>query len=206
MINVVRQSQTAKCTLLSMVLCACATSLWIRSVFRCDAWKECDRLSTGNVYTYRFFEAHSGFGRIQITRSMCSSIRPELVSQLYGISESEAGTIVWTTNLAGSPSKMQGFWKSVGFEESIGNYYDIASKSTIYDWSVTFPYWIIVCILLLLPLRWGYKRYTKSRPGIGQRCSTCDYNLTGNISGMCPECGAACKAADPAGASPAAGN
>jgi len=32
-------------------------------------------------------------------------------------------------------------------------------------------------------------------------CPSCGYNLTGNSSGVCPECGAACKAADPAGVS-----
>jgi hypothetical protein len=37
-------------------------------------------------------------------------------------------------------------------------------------------------------------------------CERCGYDLTGNTSGACPECGAACKAADPAGVSPAAGN
>jgi hypothetical protein len=37
-------------------------------------------------------------------------------------------------------------------------------------------------------------------------CLACGYNLTGNTSGVCPECGAACKAANPAGVSPAAGD
>jgi hypothetical protein len=37
-------------------------------------------------------------------------------------------------------------------------------------------------------------------------CSHCGYDLAGNLSGICPECGAACKAASPAGESPAAGN
>ena len=37
-------------------------------------------------------------------------------------------------------------------------------------------------------------------------CVRCGHSLTGNVSGICPECGAACKAASPAGASPAAGD
>lgn len=40
----------------------------------------------------------------------------------------------------------------------------------------------------------------------GLRCRTCGYNLKGNISRICPECGAACKAADPAGESRATGD
>ena len=36
-------------------------------------------------------------------------------------------------------------------------------------------------------------------------CFYCGYDLRGGHS-VCPECGAACKAANPAGESPAAGN
>lgn len=30
----------------------------------------------------------------------------------------------------------------------------------------------------------------KKRPVTPPQCTNCDYNLTGNVSGVCPECGA----------------
>ena len=66
--------------------------------------------------------------------------------------------------------------------------------------------WIPPAVFLAFVLASGrvlVRRYRTPKPG---RCPTCSYNLTGNTSGVCPECGAACKAASPAGVSPAAGN
>jgi len=51
---------------------------------------------------------------------------------------------------------------------------------------------ILLCLLLafyLLPLKWltdVLRRAPRTRPGF---CARCGYNLTGNTSGVCPECG-----------------
>ena len=37
----------------------------------------------------------------------------------------------------------------------------------------------------------------RRRRGRGRFCRHCGYNLRGNVSGACPECGAACTAAPP---------
>jgi hypothetical protein len=50
------------------------------------------------------------------------------------------------------------------------------------------PAWFILSLTLLLPaaslLRW-WRRRRRRRIGL---CSRCGYELTGNVSGVCPEC------------------
>lgn len=58
------------------------------------------------------------------------------------------------------------------------------------QWQVRVRYYWIVALLLVPPLRWALQFYHQKRPGIAC-CVQCHYNLTGNTSGICPECGIA---------------
>jgi len=57
---------------------------------------------------------------------------------------------------------------------------------------VAIPVWCLVVLFSLLPCLWLWRWYffPIRLPG---RCRRCGYNLTGNTSGMCPECGSAIK-------------
>jgi len=58
---------------------------------------------------------------------------------------------------------------------------------------LSIPCWFLLLVSLPLPLRWAFLH----RGGGRFRrciCRTCGYNLTGNVSGVCPECGAAIRA------------
>ena len=48
-----------------------------------------------------------------------------------------------------------------------------------------FPTVVIACTSLAL-LLWSKFRVRRIPPGF---CQVCEYNLTGNVSGRCPECG-----------------
>jgi len=50
--------------------------------------------------------------------------------------------------------------------------------------AIAVPLWVV---LALLGLPTGY--LWLSRPVDPYACTTCGYNLTGNVSGICPECG-----------------
>jgi len=53
------------------------------------------------------------------------------------------------------------------------------------------PAWMACLLLAILPVTF-VGRAMRNRALIRwHRCSTCGYNLTGNTSGVCPECGTA---------------
>jgi hypothetical protein len=61
--------------------------------------------------------------------------------------------------------------------------------------SLALPYWVPFLFFAILPgARWFlWRRTRRCRLAIG-KCKKCGYNLTGNISGICPECGTAIAA------------
>jgi len=66
----------------------------------------------------------------------------------------------------------------------------VVDKRSGSNWTLVYvPLWLVFVALGLLP---AYRaivmqrtRYRLAR----RRCSTCSYDLTGNTSGICPECG-----------------
>jgi hypothetical protein len=52
-------------------------------------------------------------------------------------------------------------------------------------WVIRFPLWPPL-VVLLVPTLWLWHRDRRIPPG---HCRKCGYNLTGNVSGRCPECG-----------------
>jgi hypothetical protein len=56
-------------------------------------------------------------------------------------------------------------------------------------WAVWIPFWI-PSVIIGVPAAFLWYRDRRIPPG---RCQRCGYNLTGNVSGRCPECGTAVK-------------
>ena len=52
-----------------------------------------------------------------------------------------------------------------------------------------FPYWVAVAVLAALPLYGAYCLVRFGRGRLSGGCVRCGYSLTGNTSGVCPECG-----------------
>jgi hypothetical protein len=55
------------------------------------------------------------------------------------------------------------------------------------SWSV--PFWSFVAVTSVLPLLFFHDARKRRRRRLSHRCERCGYNLTGNASGVCPECG-----------------
>jgi len=56
---------------------------------------------------------------------------------------------------------------------------------------VQVPLWLVTAATAGLPLLWAARWLLRRRRVPGGHCQRCGYNLTGNVSGVCPECGAA---------------
>ncbi|MDB5318451.1 MAG: hypothetical protein JWN40_82 [Phycisphaerales bacterium] len=62
---------------------------------------------------------------------------------------------------------------------------------------VTIPLWLVAAIALPLPLLWAevWRRQSGRKRGfLLGLCTHCSYDLRGNVSGVCPECGIAITA------------
>ena len=73
--------------------------------------------------------------------------------------------------------------------EWYGGFVDWSEKDTIY-WIAGIPLWEPILALSVYPtiafIRGPVRRWRRRRKGW---CIPCGYDLTGNVSGVCPECG-----------------
>jgi hypothetical protein len=70
-------------------------------------------------------------------------------------------------------------WTLAGVRVCIGKGFDFSA-----------PFWLVAALLLapvLAPI--VVRRAVRARRAKKGRCANCGYNLTGNVSGRCPECG-----------------
>ena len=58
------------------------------------------------------------------------------------------------------------------------------------------PYWCVLAVTLPLPVGRLIRRRRSARRRKMNLCTDCGYDLAGNISGICPECGKAIQPAD----------
>jgi len=83
-------------------------------------------------------------------------------------------------------------WSALGFEAVAaeeGSWKTAwAGTDRTADWSVTVPLWAVALAFAVRPA-WcaaAWHRSARRRPG---HCGKCGYDLTANVSGVCPECG-----------------
>lgn len=76
----------------------------------------------------------------------------------------------------------------------------------LYDHRLIVPFWFPTCLAAVLPLLALQRRQTSRRRKRQGRCVSCGYDLTGNMSGICPECGNTTEGATVWGASQGSGS
>ena len=68
--------------------------------------------------------------------------------------------------------------------------YTTGTRDASTRWRFTMPLWPIVALAAVAPAVWLVDPLRKRRRRKAGQCAACGYDLTGNVSGVCPECGA----------------
>ena len=62
-------------------------------------------------------------------------------------------------------------------------------RDTFCYWMLAVPCWLFVLLAAVPPGAYALGWYTRKRRVVRGRCRNCGYNLVGNMSHVCPECG-----------------
>jgi hypothetical protein len=176
-------------TALSLLLCVAVTAAWVRSDY-CLLHGRYNR-SPGPDETHALF-----FGAESFAGTLTFTFGHRYFGPVYlrGLSEEATRTFgAWY------PPGLR--WDAAGGEKAmllsapaaaVRARHNVDTRSPGYrsdDWVLAVPHWLPAALLGVMPAVW-LNRFRKTRrvrrPGL---CRTCGYDLTGNASGVCPECG-----------------
>lgn len=182
---------TVKCTrwqwgtVISTILLILTTCIWARSLWFVDSL----RVPLSPVKDFR---ASSYLGRCSIgtqidsQRQRAEGIHVDswTVGQYLG----RIGQMQWIlAQGSGGTTRQPDFDPHKWFAWNRGTF--TVRGRTLGGTSVTFPHLIPLALFSIAPTVaiWrGCRRYSRDR---SNKCSNCGYDLTGNVSGRCPECG-----------------
>jgi hypothetical protein len=146
-------------SLLSLMLCITGGAMWLRSKW----WWE-------NIPLGEHHMIESVGGRISVFWLTGMGPRPPDSERASEYGSSHHPPLV--RHLAGF-----GYW----FQRSM--------DGTAIIQVIVIPYWFPVAALVALPLTWMFDHLRRRRASGTRHCCACFYDLTGNTSGVCPECG-----------------
>lgn len=168
-------------TAMSLLACLAAAGLWVRAHFVC----EMVHLRTGGRWFFLVnYPNRIGLGGWDRAEHDPVRALPRARTYQRRSAEYAAGEL----QRAGHDAR-----RYVGFAGLAFLHGDAGLRSA---WQVTVPYWLVLLGFGFAPARRGW-RALRRRPPPGH-CPRCAYDLTGNVSGTCPECGAAVAELQPA--------
>ncbi len=90
----------------------------------------------------------------------------------------------WAWGATAALGIMGAFWCASGWVRPSGSARVVPGDRDMPWW-----FWALALLLALVAARWWYLSWAvRHRPRMGC-CGKCGYDLTGNVSGRCPECG-----------------
>jgi hypothetical protein len=183
-------------TLLSLLLCVAVCGLWVRSSLVGEAvWSSTVRAGHDGRLHRRFWRATSGGGALDVYCVRGETDQRQFAG-LFPVG-TERGRLVlgeperqavgrgvagpWRFGLRFSPQDAMGYLRGpAGRQVWMGR-----------SWRLALPYWLVATVTATPPALWLARRRGRRRRARIARglCPTCGYDLTGNRSGVCPECG-----------------
>ena len=173
-------------SVMSLVLCVATVALWVRSYWQ----------SYSLYYDSRVHDGRAWGGRVRAPRGL-------LIVQTYRDVVRRGQELEYQRGKGAEPGwrlegneavayasplyLIRGLWTFyLSFDSSTNGPSDpeMSSKST----TAISPLWVLVLIFAAPIGFWSYRRL-RSRRRLPGNCSACGYDLAGNTSGVCPECG-----------------
>jgi hypothetical protein len=174
---------------LSLLLCGVSIALWVRSYFRSDtAWYS--RPAQGETFaSVRWWQFDTARGDVAVARKFARYRGAPRQTPLAGWR--------WQTNAptdrvflaSGARTRFETGARAAGFEFYSAEY-DGADGSRSGQRRIVVPVWAVVLVTAALPAVRLWRRLRRGRFA-PCHCRRCGYDLRGNESGVCPECGRA---------------
>jgi hypothetical protein len=154
----------------SLLTCLLMLGLWVRSYSTSEEILFDHMAGAGTAR----WSVHSTSGQLHLIHAV--------------ISEGQPLSFGWHYARAASPLSSSAKRPWNGFHAVFN--ITIRNRSPIWIWDiVVVPQWFIAALFAIAPSIWLIRRLrATSHPPPGL-CKSCNYDLTGNTSGTCPECG-----------------
>jgi len=168
---------------LSLLLCVATVVLWVRSYRTRDAigwgWHG------GNCHL-----AQSIVGRVHVLSDLDGGCEG-------GFSYSAMRLVpnpMWNAGMSSYPVKVEWhgpfIWQTYTRSSGFGFMPGGRSSFVInHHRLIVVPHWALSGLWAVGPAVWAVACVRRRRWAIEGRCAACGYDLTGNVSGVCPECG-----------------
>jgi hypothetical protein len=176
---------------LSLTVCVAAIALWVRSYTRSDTvWHS--RVTEGEAYVdARGWQLDTARGDVAVRRQFSRVChggvrlgnRPD---GWYLQSNAPTDRVFFAS---GALTRFETGARAAGFEYYSAQY-DGADGSRSGQRRIVVPFWAVVLLTAPLPAVRLWRRVSRGGFGPGH-CRGCGYDLRGNESGVCPECGRA---------------
>ena len=158
-------------TVLSLLLIPATVGLWVRSYF-CE-----DLVAIRSTYYVIALESRENVTLLLDNSNSGANIPTNIESNLC----ESVGAYPEYTNPNINVLGIISFWRVSNPPSVLGIYQ--------YFYAIRSPHWFFALIFAILPTIWLFKWNERRKLG-PNACPSCAYDLTGNTTGHCPECGA----------------